>query len=565
MNKKRNKALKLVPVLLLAAAILIAAAGCDNRGNAGSDSTQPTDIEPEKLILAGEGAEQYTIVRSEKSSQAVIDANIALRKKLNADFSASLGVKEDWLNPQKNEQPGEYEILIGDTNRPESAECAKGLKAGDYLITVRGKKLVIVGGSEQALLDAIEEFGNYAAGKAGNAVLDFGVYDEIVFRKIYRAESISIMGKDISEYAIAYKRVNQNLPGLAESIRDAISASCGVIPEIVTDKPEGSCFYLEYDPENAAEWNVKAADGVVNVTVGGRLAADKAADALTKLISSQEGRVSLNASDFALSGSVAVDSKFLKDAPSDLRIMTSNLLFTEANPTGRMTDLSELYHIVLPDVVGFQECTDAICKILQPLCADKYVFSSPDTSGSQNCTRIMYRKDLYTELDCGYERLIPDDYTKSISWTVLRDKSGYTFAVTSIHCSLNPDGGDDNAAGNELRLGNAKQLLRLIADIRAKYPGIDVYSAGDYFNGTDTPAYNHYMSNGFVDPVKAATISHSTTGTHHDLGEVSTATQLDLVIVNGTGLKVKVHRVIANKLTIRASDHNPVYVDVSHG
>jgi hypothetical protein len=50
------------------------------------------------------------------------------------------------------------EILIGATNRPESAEACEGLTADEYLVRVIGTKIIIAGGSDLMTARAVEAF-----------------------------------------------------------------------------------------------------------------------------------------------------------------------------------------------------------------------------------------------------------------------------------------------------------------------------------------------------------------------------------------------------------------------
>ena len=109
---------------------------------------------PSPLQLTG-GEHTYTIVRDENFRGVGIDAAVALRAALSEGLEEGLGIKTDWYKPGTEPSFGEYEILLGATNRPESAALAEGLGMYDYKIAVMGEKLVIVGGCEEALAHAV--------------------------------------------------------------------------------------------------------------------------------------------------------------------------------------------------------------------------------------------------------------------------------------------------------------------------------------------------------------------------------------------------------------------------
>jgi len=93
---------------------------------------------------------------------------------------------------------GEYEILIGETNRAESAEVYKDLKYNDYKISVIGSKVVIAGGSYEAQKKAVEDFVSlFSDGK-----LSLPAVTE--YNSTYERSDIKIDGESINKYRLVY-------------------------------------------------------------------------------------------------------------------------------------------------------------------------------------------------------------------------------------------------------------------------------------------------------------------------------------------------------------------------
>lgn len=118
-----------------------------------SDTTLPAVTEPAvspTLKLTG-GENTYTIVRDEDFSKNATSATVALHQHLGG----GLTLTTDWSKPGSEPAFGEYEILVGVTDRPESIALAEGLGEHDYKIAVEGEKLVIVGGSDTAVANAV--------------------------------------------------------------------------------------------------------------------------------------------------------------------------------------------------------------------------------------------------------------------------------------------------------------------------------------------------------------------------------------------------------------------------
>ncbi|MBE6575876.1 MAG: glycerophosphodiester phosphodiesterase family protein [Ruminococcaceae bacterium] len=139
--------MKLSNILILLGLLCLLLTGCGGTDSPAEKPEETTAPEQEMLILVG-GADAYTIIRDEDFGKLGTAATVELHKLLNN----AVGVDTDWV--QKGADPifGSFEILLGPTNRPESAET---LGVNDYRIAVEGKKLVINGGSETAVANAV--------------------------------------------------------------------------------------------------------------------------------------------------------------------------------------------------------------------------------------------------------------------------------------------------------------------------------------------------------------------------------------------------------------------------
>ncbi len=109
---------------------------------------------PATVPLAG-----YKIIRSEKASDSMISAAVNLRQTLSA-AAENISISDDWLKPGEELPAEALEILVGETNRPESAEVRGELLADDFAVKYfpESGRIVICGGSDTATLKAIEYF-----------------------------------------------------------------------------------------------------------------------------------------------------------------------------------------------------------------------------------------------------------------------------------------------------------------------------------------------------------------------------------------------------------------------
>ncbi len=162
---KFARILSLVLVALLLAASLCSCTLVDGfKSMFGIGSQEPADAEDdveknqEYLVVKGSVA-QYVIVYDYKAGpqtkNAVLKMVEAFKTRLNCDIVA----KECYSDLEEaDDVVEENEILVGFTNRPESAELATGMKVGDHDIDVINGKIVIAGGSDASISKAVSSF-----------------------------------------------------------------------------------------------------------------------------------------------------------------------------------------------------------------------------------------------------------------------------------------------------------------------------------------------------------------------------------------------------------------------
>lgn len=206
----------------------------------------PPDTVPEEpevpavpdVLLAGEGAPQYTIIRSDEADQTEVSTAVFLRKYLDK-CGVKAKVSTDW---EKN-PVSEYEIVVGDTLRDDAEE---GLDLAPYLkrvgqegfvITVAGSRIYITGGSVAATQNAVEyfltEFFGYSgdpdsAVTAGNVSLP-GDYFLLKGRE-NPITSLSLGDKNLARYRLAWDDALTDEVGqaAAETIQQKLFHDAGV-------------------------------------------------------------------------------------------------------------------------------------------------------------------------------------------------------------------------------------------------------------------------------------------------------------------------------------------------
>ncbi len=161
---------KITTLLLVLCMILPSFAACT--GGSGDETTEAevpaeTTLEettapaPSGLLLASNGASDYVIVRPTECQSFILDAMTDLRKAVTDKYGVTLKPQDDWVKglgkgeAYTSEAP---EILIGETNRPESIETLASLQPGEYTVRVSGNKLVLIGTTDYLTGLAVQEF-----------------------------------------------------------------------------------------------------------------------------------------------------------------------------------------------------------------------------------------------------------------------------------------------------------------------------------------------------------------------------------------------------------------------
>ncbi|MBE6636232.1 MAG: acetylxylan esterase [Ruminococcaceae bacterium] len=151
-------------LLIIAICLALVCGGChdDAIENETTETPAVSDTEPAIPDLPVSSLESYRVVVAEGASDAVMEAAQALRSGL----ASHLGVSSIAFSTDYEFKAGaidttriDTEILIGMTNRDESQALASmSLARLDYVIDYSSTRIAILGGSEEALLNAVHDF-----------------------------------------------------------------------------------------------------------------------------------------------------------------------------------------------------------------------------------------------------------------------------------------------------------------------------------------------------------------------------------------------------------------------
>ncbi|MBQ8510617.1 MAG: hypothetical protein IJ493_11990 [Clostridia bacterium] len=215
------------PILILTALLTAAMGSC------GSDES----VELAEL----EGWQSFIILRPDEADPGEVTAAVDLRKALEA-LGCEMQLATDWVKRGESPPTGTSEILIGGTNRPESS--AYELLANDFVIAYEGGRVVINGGSDEAVLGALEWFKeNCIDAEKGGLLVPVEPY---VYRAEYTLLDTVIGGVPLREYALSYDTTNSQFAEAAEEVGKILRDSTGVAPE-VNPTEGGAAIVLAFD------------------------------------------------------------------------------------------------------------------------------------------------------------------------------------------------------------------------------------------------------------------------------------------------------------------------------
>lgn len=225
-------------ILYVLIPVLLTALLCTACQKAEEEETEMIQVyEGETTPISTEELSAYIITRSDTGSDDEIDAAIALRKAL--DPVVSVGITTDFINERRGETVPEenLEILVGNTNRADTVTIANDLRYHDFAIEKTDYHIVIVGGSDEATVYAVDFF-------IRNFISETGVSlpaEPFVYRHDYAIDTLTLNGVAIADYTILQ---SQSDTSLAERLSDTFTYKTGYVLPVKKKDAEGPIIQL---------------------------------------------------------------------------------------------------------------------------------------------------------------------------------------------------------------------------------------------------------------------------------------------------------------------------------
>ncbi len=136
-------------------------------------------------VIDGTNILNYQVVRSDYAEGDLVHCGMDVRYAFE-DAGYDLKLTTDFFREGHEAYAmGEYEILVGETNRPETAEFLDGLQMWQYGYALVGQKIVIAGHDDASTRLAVKEFKTFLAGKTP---FSFSEADNFIYGEVKEGE-----------------------------------------------------------------------------------------------------------------------------------------------------------------------------------------------------------------------------------------------------------------------------------------------------------------------------------------------------------------------------------------
>ena len=545
--------------ILMLLALLLCFSACGGDVPAVSDLPDTTlpPAPPMQLLMADLG--QYDVVRPTEAGTVCKTATTALYHALHA-LCEEVTIKEDFFREGiASLAMGEYEILVGATNRPESAEFLANLRYADYGYALIGKKLVIAGQSEEGTAQAVDAFiRDVLDGRSGDVL--FSADRAVTVTADYAVKTLMLGGVPAGEFRIVYPKTNKlGEKALAESLADVIVHTSGdILPVLHNEKAEADAPHTIYIGGTAADGLAEnegcvAFDGK-NITVRASTTA-----AMSHIMSRFMGELAdREAESFNLSLDSEIRSSFNAEP---LKAMSFNIYCNDFTQT-RINRVLTMIRSHMPDTVGVQEATTNWMNTLKKELGDVYEFVGEGRDGGTKGehSAIGYKKSVYrlVETDTFWLSDTPEQVSKVpesslnrvFTYALLeRISDGVQVMVVNTHFEHTSDAARERQA-------------EVLAAYLQKWAGYPLILTGDFNTKPGTTAYNIVRGGGVENCSSLARIktSPATAVTFNNYGKSNSV--IDFVFTNQNAIVVEDYRVCDEQIDGNyPSDHLPVLVE----
>lgn len=562
-------------VLSMLASLALSLVSCNNTADEETEPHQtteatepPVETEPPAPAILEADLEKYSVIRPEKLSDSLKETIMGFYQRLKQDYGVSVFKDDFYRDDIPAYKMGEYEILVGKTNRPETADFLSKLKYNDFGYAQYGNKIVIAGHSDDATANAIQEFiFSVVQKKDGEEGVFFKESYNYLKLLEYRIKELAVGDTDIREYRIVYPRKNGSTEQVAaQMIADSIAKASGFVIEVINDEEaEASGHEILVGATNRnTEAEIASFGSKINgleaiVAFDGKNINLYGLSPTAVLVATNEfiaKFVDQKSDKF----SISLDAtQICKYNDSILKAMSFNVWVSgkTAERNERVLTMCLKY---LPDTIGFQEVDPVWLATLNAGLRDQYAFVGEGRNGgaSGEYNPIFYKKDVFDLIDSGtrwlsdtpnvVSKVEESSLNRIYTFALLQRKSdGKKIMVVNTHF-------DHTSA--EAREKQAKVLVEYLKTI-TDYP---IVLTGDFNCVASSSAYSTIVSSVVSDSAGIADKKLNNAATFTNYG--SSNKIIDFVFVSPKSIGVTTYQVCNEKINGDfPSDHHPVLIE----
>ena len=392
----------------------------------------------------------------------------------------------------------DHEILIGLTNREESAEFAKDMRINDYGYGYIDGKILICGKNDAAIKHAINSFILNVLIAHANDDLFYQSDWSLIERYTYTVDSLTVNGSSVREYEIIYPEggtlfEEQMAMRLQSYLLDKTGYELTVKDD--SEKRETEKAFLIGQTRYSTELvsgTLASGQGCVNSTGGDIVAwgndmmgTVNACKKLTELLITTENNT--------VEQTVIFNSAVTVSSNSDFSTMSFNV-YTANQTVERIDRVINVLLRYMPDSIGLQEANEKWMMELKKVLSDYYEFvgKGREEGNQGEAVPILYAKEKYNLIESGTKWLTstPDEvskmpgakYYRIFTWALLEDKAT---GMRYLHVNTHLD-----TAGSDIRYAEVKILMRFLQN----YNNVPVILTGDMNAKLNTNELNFFKN-----------------------------------------------------------------------
>lgn len=595
---------KILALLLALLMVTIGLASCKKKEDPESTDTttggaeESEDVSKRYYIVSG-GESDFVLVYPKKAGDSVVQGALEIKGLLKMKTGVDMKVVDD---ESVAADSGAKEILIGETNRPESDVKAELAGYNDYIVKLTRNKLVIAGGCDEATVSAVSYFRKMVIEKISSKELQAGnayVQNDLLFNYHYpySMENMTLLGTPVKDYKIVVG-ADCSFVEYRTALRFmySIMKMTGRAMDIVEDDTEASAHEIRIGKTSRTTAVAAREEYVINVNEGslefisGSLFGYEALydyiwSSMLAPLRETVDNGEFRRTNFTVELANGTLNAFERNE-EDFRIMFHNIWGYDSAQNAISTNaqrnqmLTALYAEYNPDILCLQEVNPVMRDAsAYPIAAglEKIGYAVADVGkiGTYDTVNpILYRTDKLRLVSCGYD--VIDGFTDGNvnTWAVFETLDGEgKVGVVNVHYTK---AGDDKDFA--LRNSQAAKTIERATAMATEYE-CSVMVGGDMNCNVSASPFKNLLNAGFSDVQDIAVSSENyntnfgypTYNSYLDLYEKASVTlsvqydekAIDHVLLKGNAILCKTFDIVTDNFALCASDHAPLLVDFS--